>query len=71
MQDFDAVVVATGKYYVPSMPSIPGLDEWVRRFPGLLRHSRQYRRPEAYANQTVLIIGASVSYCRESFFVSC
>ncbi|KAF8553187.1 FAD/NAD(P)-binding domain-containing protein [Imleria badia] len=60
-EDFDAVVVAVGKYCAPSMPSIPGLDEWVRKFPGLLRHSRQYRRPEAYTNQTVLIVGAAVS----------
>ena len=42
------------------MPSIPGLDEWARRFPSLISHSRQYRRPEAYANQTVLVVGASV-----------
>ncbi|KAF9233778.1 hypothetical protein BU15DRAFT_53455, partial [Melanogaster broomeanus] len=60
-EDFDAVVVATGQYNAPAMPSIPGLDHWMRRFPGLVRHSRQYRRPQAYANQTVLIVGASVS----------
>ncbi|KAH0836316.1 hypothetical protein J3R83DRAFT_7865 [Lanmaoa asiatica] len=61
IEDFDAVVVASGRYNAPSMPSIPGLEQWVQRFPDLLRHSRQYRRPEAYANQTVLIVGASVS----------
>ena len=44
------------------MPSIPGLEEWVQKFPDLVRHSRQYRRPEAYTNQTVLIIGASVGH---------
>ncbi|KAI9573779.1 hypothetical protein HD554DRAFT_2052569 [Boletus coccyginus] len=60
-EDFDAVVVAVGKYHAPFMPTIPGLEEWVRMFPDLVRHSRQYRRPEEYANQTVLIVGASVS----------
>ncbi|KAI9573778.1 hypothetical protein HD554DRAFT_2166551 [Boletus coccyginus] len=60
-EDFDAVVVAVGRYNAPSMPTIPGLEEWVRMFPDLVRHSRQYRRPEAYTNQTVLIVGASVS----------
>ncbi|KAF8556439.1 FAD/NAD(P)-binding domain-containing protein [Imleria badia] len=54
-EDFDAVVVAVGRYNAPSMPSIPGLEQWVQRFPDLVRHSRQYRRAEAYANQTVLI----------------
>jgi hypothetical protein len=47
------------------MPSIPGLEEWVQRFPELVRHSRQYRRPEAYTNQTVLIVGASVGHSPE------
>ncbi|KAF8127436.1 hypothetical protein EV363DRAFT_1515362 [Boletus edulis] len=60
-EDFDAVVVAVGKYNAPSIPSIPGLEEWVQRFPGLVRHSRQYRRPEVCANHTVLIVGAGVS----------
>ncbi|EGO03160.1 hypothetical protein SERLA73DRAFT_174607 [Serpula lacrymans var. lacrymans S7.3] len=60
-EDFDAVVVATGRYNAPYMPSIPGLDEWVQRFPGHLIHSRQYRRPEALANKTVLIVGAATS----------
>ncbi|KIJ63826.1 hypothetical protein HYDPIDRAFT_112795 [Hydnomerulius pinastri MD-312] len=60
-EDFDAVVVASGRYNAPVMPLIPGLADWVRRFPGLLGHSRQYRRPEAYTNQSVLIVGASVS----------
>ena len=40
------------------MPSIPGLEEWVQKFPGLVHYSKQYRRPEAYANQSVLIVGA-------------
>ncbi|KAF8555876.1 FAD/NAD(P)-binding domain-containing protein [Imleria badia] len=60
-EDFDAVAVAVGKYNAPSMAPIPGLDEWTRRFPDHLCHSRQYRRPEAYANQTVLIVGAGLS----------
>ncbi|KAF8556440.1 FAD/NAD(P)-binding domain-containing protein [Imleria badia] len=60
-EDFDAVVVAVGRYNAPSMPFIPGLKEWVQRFPDLVRHSRQYRRAGAYANKTVLIVGASVS----------
>ncbi|KAF8556446.1 FAD/NAD(P)-binding domain-containing protein [Imleria badia] len=59
-EDFDAVVVAAG-INAPSIPSIPGLEEWARKFPNIIRHSRQYRRPEAYANQTVLIVGVSSS----------
>ncbi|KAF6752068.1 hypothetical protein DFP72DRAFT_905992 [Ephemerocybe angulata] len=63
-KDYDAVVVATGRYNAPNIPVINGLAKWNEEFPGKLRHSRQYRRPEVYANKTVLIIGAA-NYLRD------
>lgn len=60
IQHFDAVIVATGRYNAPNVPNISGIKEWNDRFPGRIVHSRQYRRPESLANQTVLIIGAAV-----------
>jgi len=60
-QDFDAVVVAAGKFYAPNMPNIEGLVEWAKRFPDRISHSRQYRRPDPYSNQTVLVVGAAIS----------
>ncbi|KAH8823593.1 hypothetical protein DL96DRAFT_1558534 [Flagelloscypha sp. PMI_526] len=32
-EDFDAVVVASGRFNVPHIAPIPGLEEWQRRFP--------------------------------------
>ncbi|PPQ92470.1 hypothetical protein CVT25_009735 [Psilocybe cyanescens] len=60
-EHFDAVIVATGRYNAPNVPNISGIKEWNDRFPGRIVHSRQYRRPESLANQTVLIIGAATS----------
>ncbi|EIW77433.1 FAD/NAD(P)-binding domain-containing protein [Coniophora puteana RWD-64-598 SS2] len=60
-EDFDAVIVASGRYNAPYMPSIPGLAEWKARFPDKLTHSRVYRRPEPMDNKTVLIVGAQTS----------
>ncbi|KAF7324910.1 Dimethylaniline monooxygenase [Mycena kentingensis (nom. inval.)] len=60
-EDFDAIVVATGRYNAPNIPAIPGLKEWSERFPRSILHSRQYRRPETFANETVLVIGAGTS----------
>jgi cation diffusion facilitator CzcD-associated flavoprotein CzcO len=42
------------------MPNIEGLSEWTKRFPDRIFHSRQYRRPEPFSNQTVLVVGAQV-----------
>ncbi|KAL6301889.1 FAD/NAD(P)-binding domain-containing protein [Sparassis latifolia] len=60
-QVFDAVVVATGRYNAPHIPPIAGLPEVAQVFPDRLTHSRQYRHPESYASETILIVGASVS----------
>ncbi|KAJ7768124.1 hypothetical protein DFH07DRAFT_915447 [Mycena maculata] len=60
-EDFDAVVVATGRYNAPNIPQISGLKEWAEKFPGSVIHSRQYRRPEPFANETVLVVGGATS----------
>lgn len=46
-QDFDAVVVATGRYNAPRVPDVPGLARWKARFPGRVHHTKQVRRPGA------------------------
>ncbi|ORX47740.1 FAD/NAD(P)-binding domain-containing protein [Hesseltinella vesiculosa] len=58
---FDAVVLATGHYHAPHIPSIPGLSEWQSRYPDAIIHSKQYRHPDSYVNKTVLIIGDGTS----------
>ncbi|OQV20571.1 putative Senecionine N-oxygenase [Hypsibius exemplaris] len=56
---FDIVLVCTGKYHKPYMPAadIPGLAN----YKGKLLHSSDYRDPERYAGQDVLIVGAGPS----------
>ncbi|KAJ7248815.1 FAD/NAD(P)-binding domain-containing protein [Mycena rebaudengoi] len=60
-EDFDAIVVATGRYNAPNIPPIPGLQEWDRKFPGTVTHSRQYRRPQPFSDETILVVGAATS----------
>ncbi|KZV64546.1 FAD/NAD-P-binding domain-containing protein [Peniophora sp. CONT] len=67
-EDFDAVVVGLGlDAELPHVPEIKGIVEWSKvkdekSATGYgIYHSRGYRRPEHYANKTVLIVGASVS----------
>lgn len=59
-QHFDAIIVATGRYNAPNIPDIAGAELLAHRFPGHIQHSRQYRRPAGFTNQTVLIVGAGV-----------
>ncbi len=54
---FDAVAVCNGHYAIPNLPTLAGAD----RFPGRLLHSRDYRRPEPFAGQQVVLVGAKAS----------
>ncbi|KAK8604553.1 hypothetical protein V6N13_099491 [Hibiscus sabdariffa] len=56
-QVFDAVVVATGHYSHPRLPSIKGMDAWKRK----QIHSHVYRVPEPFTNEVVVIVGNSQS----------
>ena len=49
--EFDAVVVASGHFNDPYVPSIPGLVEFDQAHPGALLHSKFYRRPDTYAGK--------------------
>lgn len=54
---FDAIMVCNGHYSSPNIPDFKGLDDFV----GKKQHSHDYRQPDHYENETVLIIGAGPS----------
>jgi cation diffusion facilitator CzcD-associated flavoprotein CzcO len=43
METFDAVVVASGHYWVPYVPDIEGLDQFEKTRPGSVVHSKHFR----------------------------
>ena len=55
--DFDAVMVCTGRHHTPSWPDLEGRDE----FEGELLHSGSYTEPTPFAGRTVLVIGTGSS----------
>lgn len=56
-ETFDAVVVCNGHYSEPRIAHIPGVDRW----PGKQIHSHNYRVPEPFQNQVVVVIGSAAS----------
>ena len=61
VEQFDAVVVASGHYHAPNIPVIAGLAAWKEAFPNRVSHSKRYRSSRGFENQNVLLIGAGVS----------
>ncbi|KAG2277336.1 hypothetical protein Bca52824_059891 [Brassica carinata] len=54
---YDAVVVCSGHYTEPRLADIPGISSW----PGKEMHSHNYRIPEPFKDQVVVLIGNSAS----------
>ncbi|XP_062073400.1 flavin-containing monooxygenase FMO GS-OX-like 4 [Humulus lupulus] len=54
---YDAVVVCNGHYTEPRIAEIPGIDAW----PGKQIHSHNYRIPEPFRDQVVILIGSAAS----------
>ena len=49
--------MAVGCYFEPNVPRVPGMDAT----PAFQMHCHNYRSPERFAGQTVLVVGASFS----------
>lgn len=54
---FDAVLACNGHYHTPAYPNYPGH----KLFKGKQIHSHDYRCPDPYKDETVLVIGAGPS----------
>lgn len=59
-EEFDGVVVANGHYGEPVTPALPGMRDF-QSAGGLLSHSCEYEKSEAFAGLDVLIVGARAS----------
>lgn len=53
---FDAILVCTGHFSVPNVPKMEGH----KMFKGRQMHSHDYRTPEAFSGESVLVIGGKL-----------
>ena len=58
---YDAVIVANGHYTVPLLPDIKGIKKWNEANPGVISHTKYYRRPGPFIDKKVLIVGNAAS----------
>ncbi len=54
---FDHVIVASGHFWSPNLPTIDGLES----FPGQVLHAHDFRGAESYDGLKVLLVGSSYS----------
>jgi dimethylaniline monooxygenase (N-oxide forming) len=56
---FQYVVVASGRFNKPLIPSLPGLDSFCGQ--GGVLHSFQYKDPEGFRGKRILVVGCAIS----------
>lgn len=61
LEVFDGVVVASGHYAVPYIPSIPGITQFHNKFPGIIAHSKTYRKAQPFAGKRTVVVGNAAS----------
>ncbi|KAF3037882.1 hypothetical protein E8E11_005816 [Didymella keratinophila] len=60
-ETYDAVIVANGHFITPYIPDITNIADWSLAHPGLISHSKYYRRPEEFTGKKVIVVGNSAS----------
>ncbi|KAI1338981.1 FAD/NAD(P)-binding domain-containing protein [Xylariaceae sp. FL0016] len=58
---YDAVVIASGHYSTPHIPSVHAMEAFNDTNPGVISHSKYYRTAEAYRNKRVMVVGTGPS----------
>lgn len=58
-EDFDRVVVATGRFHTPAVPAVPGLDTFTGDVG--VTSTYHYREADRYLGKRVLVAGCAVS----------
>ncbi|PSR94357.1 hypothetical protein BD289DRAFT_427744 [Coniella lustricola] len=58
---FDAVVVASGHYALPYIPSVPNIATFHDTHPSIISHAKSYRSPVPFTSQRVLVVGNAAS----------
>lgn len=63
VENFDAVVIATGNYDIPYIPNRLGMKEWHAKYPGSISHVKSFRNPDQFKDiqGEILIVGNSAS----------
>lgn len=56
---FDRAVVASGRFNLPEVPSIPGLDDFAGEL-GVM-HAFRYKEPERFVGKRIVVCGGSIS----------
>jgi cation diffusion facilitator CzcD-associated flavoprotein CzcO len=60
-ENYDAIVVASGHFSVPFIPSIEGIAAWCAAYPGSVLHSKAYRNANPFTGKKAIVVGNSAS----------
>lgn len=60
-ETFDAVVLATGRFNIPFVPYIEGMDVFNIKHPNIISHTKAFRNTDDYEDKKILLVGSNIS----------
>lgn len=60
-EEFDALLLAVGRFNIPFVPKIENLAQFQKDHPGVVSHAKSFRNFDEYENKKVLLVGSSIS----------
>lgn len=60
LEEYDAVIVASGHYNQPFVPDIKGIRRWKDAYPGAMIHSKFYQKARDYKDKVKIIYSFSL-----------
>ncbi|CAG8978515.1 hypothetical protein HYALB_00005091 [Hymenoscyphus albidus] len=61
VRGYDAVICANGHYSIPYIPDVPGIEDFNKKYPDVITHSKIYRKPEGFKGKKVIVCGSGPS----------
>ncbi|KAG0690626.1 hypothetical protein C6P40_002125 [Pichia californica] len=60
-EEFDAVLLAVGRFNVPFIPTIENMLEFNKNHPDVISHAKSFRNFNDWENKKIMLIGSSIS----------
>lgn len=60
-ETFDAVVISIGRFNIPFYPKIEGMEKFNKEHPGIISHSKSFRKTDDLKGKKILFVGSGIS----------
>jgi thioredoxin reductase len=60
-EEYDAIILANGRFNIPFIPKIDNMEYFKKNNPNIISHTKSYRNINEFKDKKVLLVGTSIS----------